>query len=158
VKKCLLYSVPFALLLGCGDQKTMPFLGQWNGKFEVERVLKGPNTAEDRKRHELKGYIKIVLNKKKYEMVLDGEQQNVSVTGKWTYNGSQLILEPVDAKVETEGKEDGPNPNEKFVDPTELYTAYLKKLTFRLSKDGRSLTGLTTTVAILEGNHRFTKD
>jgi hypothetical protein len=144
--------------VGCGDQKTMPFLGQWEGGLDVDKVLKGPDTAEDRRRHHLKGYIKIVLNKKKYDMHLEGEQQRIDVTGKWSYNGRQLILEPTDVKFDDEGKAEGVNPNQKFVAPEELYNAYLKKLTFRISEDGKKLEGLTTSIAILEGTHRFVKE
>ena len=76
-------------VLGCGDPKTIPFLGQWNGEFTVSKVLQGPNTPQDQRRHSLKGYLKIVLNKKSYSMHLEGEQQNISK--QHTHTHSQTI-------------------------------------------------------------------
>jgi hypothetical protein len=145
-------------VLGCGDPKTIPFLGQWNGEFTVSKVLQGPNTPQDQKRHSLKGYLKIVLNKKSYSMHLEGEQQTIDVQGSWNYSGNQVTLSPIDVKVETAGKDEGVDPNRKWILPEDLYAAYLKKFVFRLSKDGNSLQGLDTTIVILEGAHVFKKD
>lgn len=150
--------LPVVALVGCGDQKTMPFLGQWNGAFDVEKVVNGPDSEKDRKRHTLRGYVKIVLNKKSYQMKLEGEQQTVDIKGKWKYNGKQLFLEPDDVKIGPDGSQEDLNPNRKSVPAEDLYVGYGKNLTFRINDDGRSLTGLTTTIAGLEGTHRFKKD
>lgn len=151
--------LPFVILVsGCGDQKKVPFLGQWNGAFTVEKVKKGPDTPEDRKHNSLRGYISIVLNKNGYTLHLEGEQQKIDVKGVWTYSGNQITFTPKDTKVVTEGGPGGANPNFKYVPEEELYSAYLKKFTLKLSKDGSTLQGLTTTIAFLEGVHSFKKD
>lgn len=150
-------------LMSCGDPKTMPFLGTWNGGFVVEKVQQGPDTAGDRKRHELRGYLRMVLNKKKYEMKLDGEQQTVLVKGLWTYNGKQLTLEPESVEIKVEGGDENLDPNKKSLPSDELYSNYLKKMTFNLkSSSDRSgvdlLSGLDSTVVFLQGKHQFQKE
>ena len=91
-------------------------------------------------------------------MHLEGEQQTIDVQGSWNYSGNQVTLSPIDVKVETAGKDEGIDPNRKWILPEELYAAYLKKFVFRLSKDGNTLQGLDTTIVILEGAHIFKKD
>lgn len=75
------------LLQGCisADQKTRPFLGMWVGKFTVSNVGAGPNTPDDHRRHTLTGYIRVLLDKKAYQMHLEGEQQKVDIKGEWNY-------------------------------------------------------------------------
>ena len=148
----------FIVLAGCGDQKVVPFLGQWPGQFTVDKVNKGPDGPEDRKHHTLHGYLSVRLNKKSYMLHLEGEQQQIDVKGTWTYSGNQLTLTPVDPKINTEGGKEGLNPNFKFVPVDELYLAYEKKMTLNLSKDRATLLGLRTSVAFLEGTHSFKKD
>jgi hypothetical protein len=156
--KRVLGLIPLLMILGCGDQKTVPFLGQWEGAFTVDRVLKGIDTPKDRTRHKLKGYVKIVLNKKSYKMHLQGEQQTIDIDGKWTYDGRQLTLEPIDVNIPPVSKEGDFDPNLKFIPAAELYAAYQKKLTFKLDEKTKTLTGLTTTIADLEGSHSFKKE
>jgi hypothetical protein len=91
-------------------------------------------------------------------MHLEGEQQKIDVKGTWSYNGKQITFEPKDAKIVTEGGPGGANPNFKYVPDEELYNAYQKKITLKLSQDGSTLQGLTTTIAFLEGVHSFKKD
>lgn len=146
------------LVVGCGDKKTIPFLGTWIGGLEVSKVLSGTDGAEDRIRHNLKGYVRIVLDNNKYTMVLEGEQQVVDVKGTWVYKGKQVILTPNDVQVNNRFKGEDLNPNLKAVVPDELYSAYLKKITLNLSSDNKSLSGLDTTVAALEGRHNFKKE
>lgn len=109
------------LVVGCGDKKTIPFLGTWIGGLEVSKVLSGTDGAEDRIRHNLKGYVRIVLDNNKYTMVLEGEQQVVDVKGTWVYKGKQVILTPNDVQVNNRFKGEDLNPNLKAVVPDELY-------------------------------------
>lgn len=149
----------FALALaGCGDKKKVPFLGQWTGQFEVSKVKTGSDTELDRKHYWLRGYVSVRLDKSSYLMHLEGEQQQVDIKGTWTYSGSQITLDPKDIKVNTDGGEKGVNPNLKYVPDEDLYNAYQKKITLKLSPDGSTLMGLTTTIAFLEGVHIFHKD
>lgn len=147
-----------AVILGCGDKKSVPFLGTWTGGLEVTKVLSGKDSPQDRIRHNLKGYVRIVLDNNKYTMMLEGEQQVVEIKGTWAYKGKQVTLSPVDVQVNNRFKGEELNPNMKAVVPDELYSAYLKKVTLNISADGKSLSGLDTTVAALEGRHIFKKE
>jgi hypothetical protein len=158
MRSAKLFVIPIAFLFGCGDKKSVPFLGTWTGDFEVTKVLSGTDTEKDRIRHNLKGYVRIVLDNNKYTMVLEGEQQAVDIKGTWVYKGKQVILSPIDVDVKNRFKGEDLNPNLKAVDPADLYSAYLKKITLNLSTDGKSLRGLDTTVAALEGRHNFKKE
>ena len=149
-------------LVGCGDKKVVPFLGQWPGQFTVDKVNRGPDGPDDRKHHTLHGYLSVRLNKNMYMLHLEGEQQQIDVKGTWTYSGSQITLAPApdpnSIKVTSEGGKEGINPNFKYIPDEDLHQAYLKKITLKLSKDGSSLEGLRTTIAFLEGTHSFKKD
>lgn len=153
-------SLPLLLLKGCSrpDAQAVPFLGQWPGQFTVEKINQGPDMAMDRKHHMLRGYLSIRLDRKKYIMHLDGEQQKIDITGNWIITGNQITLNPVDTKVNTEGGKDGVNPNFKWIPDEDLVESYGKKITLKLSKDGSTLDGLRTTIAFLEGTHTFKKE
>lgn len=153
----ILASIVLKLSRG-GDQKAVPFLGQWPGQFTVDKVNRGPDGPDDRKHHTLHGFLSIRLDKTSYLLRLEGEQQQIEVKGTWSYSGNQITLSPNDIKPKTEGGKDGINPNFKYVPDEDLYNAYQKKITLNLSKDGSSLTGLRTTIAFLEGTHSFKKD
>lgn len=157
-KTSLILLLPFALL-GCGDQKTRPFLGQWNGEFTVSKVGRGGDTEKDRKQNALRGYVSIRLNKNIYLLHLEGEQQQIDIKGKWTYTGTQITLDPKeDTKIVTEGGTNGPNPNLKYVPDPDLYEAFTKKIILNISPDGSNLTSPTTSIAFLEGTFKFTKE
>ena len=154
------FAIPIVLVLaltGCGDKKVVPFLGQWEGHFQVNKVGKGSDTAIDRKQYSQKGYVSVRLNKHIYTMHLEGEQQQLDIKGTWSYSGQQITLEPTDIKVNDDNGDKGPNPNLKYVPSEDLYNAYQKKITLKLSPDGSTLQGLTTTRAFLEGVHIFKK-
>ena len=158
VLACGLLSFGVVMISRRGDKAPLPFLGQWQGQFTVDKVNVGPDSPVDRKQHILRGYVSIRLDKMKYIMHLEGEQQQVDITGKWAIVGRQITLSPGDTKVKTEGGRDGANPNRKYVPEEDLYTGYEQKITLKLSKDGSSLEGLRTTIAFLEGTHSFKKD
>ncbi len=146
-------------LQGCisADQKTRPFLGMWVGKFMVANVGNGPNTADDQRRHSLTGYVRILLDKKAYQMHLEGEQQTIEIKGEWIYKGNQIILSPKKVEVKDEN-EDGPNPNRKFVPAEELTKAYQQKLTFNINKAANEFTAPEVKIAFLSGTHSFKKE
>lgn len=146
-------------LISCGPNKEkVRFLGQWTGQFTIDKIGKGPDSPMDRKHHMLRGYISIVLNKNKYTMHMEGEQQQVDIKGFWTYKDNQVTLSPAEVNVKSDGGDKGYDPNLKYVPDEELHQAYLKKFTFNLSKDGSTLQGLTTTIAFLEGVHAFKRE
>ena len=110
-KSPLALAITFSIaLIGCGDQKQVPFLGQWVGQFDVEKVKQGPDSATDRRQHSLRGYLSVRLNKNIYLMHLEGEQQQVDITGKWSYKGNQLTLNPDKIDGKSDGAAAGPNP------------------------------------------------
>jgi hypothetical protein len=146
------------LFAGCGGKKPVQFLGQWPGNFNVDKINRGPDGAEDRKHHKLHGWISVRLDKQKYIMHMNGEQQQIDIKGTWTVLGNQITLDPNDVKVATDGGKDGVNPNFKYVPDADLYQAYQQKITLKLSKDGSRLEGLRTTIAFLEGTHTFKKE
>jgi len=156
----VLASLACALFLGgciSADQKTRPFLGMWVGKFAVSNVGVGPNTADDQRRHTLTGYVRILLDRKAYQMHLEGEQQVIEIKGEWVYRGSQLILSPKKVEVKDE-YEDGPNPNRKYVPSDELTKAYQQKLTFNLNKAANEYSAPEMKIAFLNGTHSFKKE
>jgi hypothetical protein len=155
----VLTGITALLLQGCisADQKTRPFLGMWVGKFIVSNVGAGPNTPDDHRRHTLTGYIRVLLDKKAYQMHLEGEQQKVDIKGEWAYKGNQLILSPKDVQVVDES-DDGPNPNRKYVDAEELTIGYRQKLTFNINKAANQYTAPEMKIAFLTGTHSFKKE
>lgn len=160
MKKCLILGIIGAVALqGCvsADQKTRPFLGMWVGKYAVSSVGAGPNTADDQRRHTLTGYVRVLLDKKAYQMHLEGEQQTVEIKGEWAYRGNQIILSPKKVEVKDE-YEDGPNPNRKYVPLDELTKAYQQKLTFNINKAANEFTAPEVKIAFLSGTHSFKKE
>ena len=160
MKKSAFLCVAVAVgLQGCisADQKTRPFLGMWVGKFVVSNVERGPNTADDQRRHSLTGYVRILLDKKAYQMRLEGEQQTIEIKGEWVYRGNQIILSPKKVEVKDEN-EDGPNPNRKFVPLEELTKAYGQKLVFNINKAANEYTAPEVKIAFLSGTHSFKKE
>lgn len=147
------------MLQGCisADQKTRPFLGMWVGKFTVSNVGAGPNQADDQRRHTLTGYIRVLLDKKAYQMHLEGEQQQIEIKGEWVYKGSQIVLSPKNVTVNDE-YDDGPNPNRKYVPSDELTKAYQQKLTFNINKAANEFIAPEMRIAFLTGTHSFKKE
>lgn len=156
--KRLIWILPLLALAGCSKNEAVPFMGQWDGGFTVEKVTQGPDTETDRKHHNLNGYLNVVLNKNKYLMRLTGEQQTVEIAGKWLLRGSQIVLDPTDVKVTSDGGKEGINPNLKALPEEELHQGYMQKVTLKLSPDGSTLSGLATTISYLKGTHSFRKE
>ena len=154
-----LIGIAAVALQGCisADQKTRPFLGMWVGNFSVSNVGAGPNTADDHRRHTLTGYVRVLLDKKAYQMHLEGEQQKVDIKGEWTYKGNQIILSPKDVQVVDE-YDDGPNPNRKYVPSEDLTIAYRQKLTFNINKAANEYIAPEMKIAFLTGTHSFKKE
>ena len=72
--------------------------------------------------------------------------------------GEQVTFKPTKLEIKTEGGAEDFDPNLKYLLEEELNKSYAKPLTLRLSKDGKRFTGLTITVAGLEGIHSFAKE
>ncbi len=142
---------------GCGDKTILPFLGKWQGQFEVQR-MQVPGTESDRKRESLKGYVQVYADKHKFKMRMEGEQEAVDLTGTWSIKRQQITLQFSDVVVDDMGGEQFRDPNRKFIAPIDLRAAYSKPLVLNLSTDKKHLDGLTMTMGGLTGRHVYVKD
>lgn len=151
----LLLLIP-VLTLGCGDRSTLPYLGKWSGGFTVERLGKG--VVGDARRNGLKGFLQLYRTGARYELHLEGEQFGLDSGGSWSQKDGQVILTPKSVKPDDRGGKESSDPNKAWIEPTDLSDAYSKPLAFRLSKDGKRLTGLLVDVGPLTGTHAFVRE
>lgn len=145
---------------GCnfGDKKVIRFLAIWNGGFEVESISKGPDSPKDRTRSGLKGYLKILSNKQEFWIHIEGEQQGVDIKGTYKIDKNRITLKAGAAtKIDDFGGIDQRNPNLKWIPSEDLQASFAKPIVLDLSKDGMTLTGLTTTIGPLTGKYKFEK-
>jgi hypothetical protein len=148
----------FILLGRNRNTETIKYLGTWQGKFSVEKIDKGSNTPAEQKAYSLSGYVKISLSKREYKMFLEGPQQHLTIAGNWTFSEKTITLKPSKIDIVTDGGLENFNPNKPYIPDEKLNIGYGKPLTFRLSKDQKTLQGLTTTIANLVGTHVFVKE
>ena len=146
--------IPVLALAGCGTKEGMAYFGRWSGRFAVESAE--GSSEGDRLRSGMKGYLQIYATERRFKMHLEGEQQNVDVSGHWEIKKRRLTLRSNDIQIEDPGEELS-DPTRKRLPPRALRDAYARPLVFDLSPDGRALTGLTTSVGTLVGRHLFTK-
>ncbi len=152
-----IWVAPLALLLlGCGDRSKMPYLGKWSGGFDVETVGKG--AVGGRERNRLKGFLQLYRTDARYELHLDGEQFGLVAGGSWSEKAGRVTLSPKEVKIDDGGGEEVRNPNRAWIEPTVLREAYSRPMALRVSKDGKSLTGLLMDVGPLTGAHSFVRD
>ncbi len=142
-------------LTGCGDRSAMPYLGKWSGGFTVERA--GPGTVGGARRNDLKGFLQLYRTDARYELHLDGEQFGLVAGGTWTQKTGRVALSPTSVKVDDGGGEEKRNPNRAWIPADALSAAYSRPMSLRLSKDGKTLTGLPLDVGPLVGTHSFVR-
>lgn len=155
--KRLLWLLPLAALTaGCNpNQAWMPYLGKWNGRFLVDQITQGPNTAEDRQRYMLEGWLQVYATGQKYRMELNGEQVTVSISGTWRLERNAAVFRATEIKIDDKGGEDARNPNLKYIPNEAIKATYGQPLILRLGKDDKSLRGLLITLGPLIGAHEF---
>lgn len=153
-------AISFALIgkASCSNKDIVPFLGKWAGGFKVERVDNGPDTAKDRERSSLNGYVQIYGTNHSFKMHLEGEQQIVDMAGNWTLKKNRVTLRVTDFKMDDQGGEDARNPNMKFIPADVLQVGYSRPLVLELTADKKHLNGLLTSIGPLVGKHEFSKD
>ena len=133
----------------------MPYLGRWGGRFIVERA--GPGAIGGARRNDLKGDLQHYRTRARFELRLEGEQFAVTAGGSWSQKAGRVTLSPTSVKVDDGGGEEARNPNKAWIDPKALSAAYSRPLSLRLSKDGKTLTGLPLDVGPLVGVHSFVR-
>jgi len=136
----------------------VPFLGKWTGSFTVDRVREGADTAENRKRWSLNGFVVIYATGHKFDLNLTGEQETLDFRGVWTRKGRRLTLKVTTTDFDDMGGADARNPNAKFISGPDVLAAYAHPFTLDLSADKLRLLGLTMTMGPTIGHHTFAKD
>lgn len=156
----LLIAISFALVYQAShsNKDLVPFLGKWTGGFNVQRVTKGADSATDRERSSLHGFVQIYATNRKFKIHLDGEQESLDITGEWTFKKNRMTLTTTDFVLDDQGGEDMRNPNMKFIPAEELRLGYSRPLVLDLSPDKKKLSGLPITIGNLVGKHEFIKD
>lgn len=163
-KVFIVFGVLLVLLIGFtvrasfSNQDLMPFTGRWKGGFTVDSIQKGSDTADDRHRSRLEGYVQVYLTGRKYVLHLEGEQQGIDVTGTWTAKGDRITLQSKSVTIDDQGGADARNPNKKYIPNEVVNEAYSRQMVLVLSKDKHNLRGLKVSVGDLIGEHAFEKD
>lgn len=154
----LAIALGFTARSSCSNRDLIPFLGKWTGAFVVDVVREGPDTARDRTRSSLRGFIQVYATNRTFKMYLDGEQESLELDGTWTEKGRRLTLHVKEPKVDDLGGADNRDPNRKFVDAEDIRVAYAHPIVLDLTTDRHRLVGLPVTLGPLLGHHEFTKD
>jgi hypothetical protein len=132
-----------------------PYLGKWNGGFEVFSI---PGTENPRlyKLNSLKGFVVLYAANMKFDLELSGEQQDITVTGTWKIlRKGRVELSGKKIKIDDYGGDLKRDPNKPYIPNQDVTAAYSKPIILDLSKDGQRFTGLLISVGVLEGTHRF---
>lgn len=140
-------------LAGCNKEK-MPYLGHWDGGFDVT----SSTSAEPTKALAMRGYLQLYRTDEKFLIELSNPIQVLDLTGKWKMVGTKRIeLTFHDFKLGEPDLDKIKAMRRPFIQPEELRAAYTKPLILTLSPDGKTLNGLLMRVGPLLGAHAFKK-
>ncbi|RYG35796.1 hypothetical protein EON81_11650 [bacterium] len=142
-------------LVGCtrANKELLPYLGKWNGAFEVES-LSGA-TDKDLKRETLRGYLVLYATNRRFVMHLEGEQQGMDLDGAWTIDGKQAKLKAVTFKIDDQGGEELRDPNRKWIPAADLKPTMEGQIVLNISADAQRLASPTTSIGARQGAFRF---
>lgn len=148
---------PFLILAlaGCGGghKELLPYLGKWNGAFEVERFAGA--TPKDLSRETLRGYLMLYATNRRFLLHFDGEQQAVDLDGTWALNGKQVELRATKVEIDDQGGEEFRDPNKKWIPSDQLQAAVGRPIILNPSTDGKRLAGPATSIGDRTGAYRF---
>jgi hypothetical protein len=145
--------VAIGSLTGCNKER-IPYLGHWDGGFNVTSSTASPPTAA----LNIRGYLQLYRTGDKFLIELSNPTQVLDLGGKWRMVGGKRIelafhefklTEPDLAKLK--------GMRRPFLEPADLKIAYTKPLILDLSPDGKKLTGLLMRMGPLLGRHEFSK-
>ncbi|HLK13283.1 MAG TPA: hypothetical protein VKT78_00635 [Fimbriimonadaceae bacterium] len=140
-------------LAGCNKEK-IPFLGHWDGGFEVTSSTAAAPVAAIN----MRGYLQLYRTGDKFLMELSNPVQVLDLGGKWKMVGSHRIeLTFREYKLSEPDLVKLKGMRRPFMDPADLKNAFSKPLLLDLSQDGKSLTGLLIRIGPLLGKHVFRK-
>lgn len=142
-----------ATLTGCNKER-IPFLGHWDGGFDVtSSTASAPTTALN-----MRGYLQLYRTSDKFLIELSNPTQVLDLGGKWRMIGGKRIeLTFRDFKLTEPDLTKLRGMRRPFLDPADLKAAYTKPLILDLSPDGKTLTGLLMRIGPLLGRHEFKK-
>ncbi|RYG48145.1 hypothetical protein EON79_05345 [bacterium] len=142
-------------LIGCtrANKELLPYLGKWNGAFEVE-AMPGAK-ANDLKRETLRGYLVLYATSRRFVMRLEGEQQAADLDGTWTLKGKQAELKATKVLIDDQGGEELRDPNKKWIPATDLKPKLESPIILNLSADTQRLTGPGISIGTRQGAFRF---
>lgn len=139
------------------NRDLIPFTGKWTGGFEIDTVTQGPDSAEEKKRNRLDGYLQVYLTKRKYKLHLEGIQQGIDVDGTWTVQGRRITLKPEKVTIDDHGGAEERDPNKPYIPNDDVNAAYYKPIVLDQSADKQGFKGLAVTVGRFIGRHSFSR-
>ena len=137
------------------NKELLPYLGKWSGGFMVEQIDGKANPALA-KRASLTGYLQLYGSNDRFELRLNGEQQEVVVTGTWQLvSETQIELKPEKYQIDDFGGAENRDPNLVYVPNDAVRAAYGKALALSLSSDKQTLIAPLSSIGPLTGIHQF---
>ena len=145
--------VAIATLTGCNKER-IPYLGHWDGGFEVALSTSAAQSSAIN----MRGYLQLYRTDDKFLIQLSNPTQVLDLGGKWRMVGPRRVeLTFHDFKLAEPDLNKLKGMGRPFLEPADLRAAYTKPLILDLSKDAKTLTGLLMRVGPLLGKHEFKK-
>jgi hypothetical protein len=133
-----------------------PFLGKWNGGFEIQDI-RGVGASNVQKRaQELRGFVVLYGSHQKFDLEVSGQQQDIVVTGTWkVIKPTRVELTSSDVKIDDYGGVLKRDPNKPYIPNEDVTSAYEKPIILDLTDKGQKLNGLLISMGDMTGTHIF---
>jgi len=138
-------------LAGC-SKVDIALPGNWQGGF-----VSDVQDSDRKKAANLKGFVQLYA-RKNFKMELENGRQTISFKGNWEQSGQQITLKFDDVEFDNPSEEDIAVLKLKVLNADRARDDYKRSMTFTLSPDKRTLTGLEMELDGVLGRHIFTKN
>lgn len=153
-----------SVLGGCADRAEVPYLGRWDGRFNV-RTVDSTVPIRDPKRNSFRGFILFYRTLNRCALHMEGEQEAVDANGTWRLNAHQIVVtfrSKDDSKsgisIDDAGGADLRDPNKAFIPAKDLKDAFSKTLALNIGANRKELASPLIQIGPLTGSYEFTKD
>ena len=142
-------------MVSCGNDRFVPYIGIWQGRFQAE----GPDAPKDGDPdRDWRGYLQLYRTEEKFILHLESRSLAMDVKGKWTLKEDmRVLLTPEEFTFDDRGGQLMRDQRLKPLDPKAIQESYGRQVILDISPDRKKLTGLLTRFGPMLGRHVFAK-